>query len=175
MATTNWVLDPTHSEIGFKVRHMMITNVSGSFASFEVEVKSSDEQFSSADLRFSADVNSISTGSDQRDGHLKSADFFETEKYPELVFEAKGYSPQKGEHSLKGNMTIKGITKPVEFKVEFGGIAKDPWGNTKAGFTISGKINRKDFGLTWNAATEAGGVLVGEEVKLLAEIQLTKS
>ena len=175
MATTKWALDPTHSEIHFKVKHLMITTVTGSFKSFTAAAETETENFSNASISFSADTASVDTGNEQRDGHLKGADFFEADKYPALSFSSTSYAKQNGdEFTLTGNLTIKDVTKPVTLAVEFGGVAKDPWGNTKAGFTLSGKINRKDFGLNWNAVTEAGGLLVSEDVKISAEIQLVK-
>jgi polyisoprenoid-binding protein YceI len=174
MSTKKWVVDPTHSEIQFKVKHLMITNVTGSFNIFAVNAETDDEDFTKATISFTADTSSISTGNEQRDAHLKSADFFDAAKYPHIKFVATKYEniDNDGSYELYGDLTVKEVTKQVKLAVEFGGVAKDPWGNTKAGFTISGKINRKDFGLTWNAATEAGGVLVSEEVKINCEIQL---
>lgn len=176
MATKKWVVDPTHSEIQFKVKHLMITNVTGSFDVFTVNAETDDEDFTKATISFTADTASVSTGNEQRDAHLKSADFFDAETYPHVKFVATKYEniDKDGSYDLYGDLTIKDTTKQVKLAVEFGGVVKDPWGNTKAGFTISGKINRKEFGLTWNAATETGGVLVSEEVKLHAEIQLTE-
>lgn len=172
---SKWNLDPTHSEMNFKVRHMMITNVTGSFTKFNVNLEADNDQLSNAKINFEADTNSVNTKNDQRDGHLKGPDFFDAEKFPAITFKSTGFTPStNGEQKLKGDLTIKGVTKPVELTVEFGGIGKDPWGNTKAGFTVNGKINRTDFGLNWNAAIEAGGVLVSEEVKLHGEIQLVK-
>lgn len=172
---TKWSMDPTHSEIGFKVKHMMITNVSGSFGKFDVKVETWDNDFSSANIDFVADVNSINTGNTDRDNHLKSGDFFDTAKYSQLKFVSTNLEKKEEDHFiLRGDLTIKDVTKPVVLDVEFGGIGKDPWGNEKAGFTVTGKIRRTDFDLNWNAALEAGGVLVGEEVKLHAEVQLTK-
>jgi len=172
---STWTLDLAHSEMNFKVRHMMITNVSGSFTKFNVNLVADNDQLANARIDFTADVDSITTHNEQRDGHLKSPDFFDAEKHPAISFKSTGFTPALDtEQKLKGELVIKGVTKPVELKVEFGGIGKDPWGNTKAGFTIDGKINRNDFGLTWNAAVEAGGVLVGEDVKLHGEIQLVK-
>lgn len=172
---TKWNLDPAHSEIGFKVKHMMITNVSGSFEKFDIQVETIDTDFTTAKIEFTADVNSITTGSADRDKHLKSADFFDAANYPQLKFAATKLEKKDDEnYVIHGNLTIRDVTKPVRFNVEFGGIGKDPWGNQKAGFTISGKINRTDYKLNWNAALEAGGVLVAEEVKIQAEIQLVK-
>lgn len=174
MATKTWVIDPTHSEVNFKIKHLMITNVTGSFDIFNVSAKTENEDFTKAKISFTADVNSISTGNEQRDGHLKGADFFDAEKFPQIKFEAtKAESiDNDGSFNLYGNLAIRDVTKNVKLAVEFGGVVKDPWGNTKAGFTINGKINRKDFGLTWSAVTETGGVVVSDEVKIIAEIQL---
>ena len=177
MAKTNWALDLAHSEIQFKVKHMMIATVTGGFDRFNVTVETEEDDFSTAQISFSAETASINTGSEQRDGHLQSADFFDAEQFPALNFEGTAFTPTTGDgnYKLEGNLTIKSITKPVTLDVEFGGVGKDPWGNTKAGFTLSGKINRKDWDLNWNAALEAGGVLVSEEVRLLGEIQLAKA
>ncbi len=176
MATKNWVIDPTHSEVHFKIKHLMITNVTGSFDVFNASAKTDEEDFTKAKISFTADVNSISTGNEQRDGHLKSADFFDAEKFPQIKFTAtKAVSiDNDGSFDLYGDLTIRDVTKNVKLAVEFGGVVKDPYGNTKAGFTINGKINRKDFGLTWNAVTEAGGVVVSDEVRIIAEIQLVE-
>jgi polyisoprenoid-binding protein YceI len=175
MSTTKWALDPTHSEVSFKVKHMMISNVTGHINSFQVDAQTDHDDFSKAKISFTGDISSIDTNNGQRDGHLKSGDFFDAEKYPQVKFEASNYEKTgSGDYTLAGNLTIRDVTKPVNLKVDFGGVAKDPYGNIKAGFTVEGKINRKDFGLTWNAATEAGGVVVGEDVKIHAEIQLVK-
>lgn len=176
MTKTQWTLDPAHSEIGFKVRHMMITNVSGSFGEFNVTAETEGNDFTTAQIHFSANLNTISTGSDDRDNHLKSGDFFDTSRYPELQFTSTQITKKDdGNFQLVGDLTVRDVTRPVKLDVEFGGIGKDPWGNEKAGFTITGKINRSDFNLNWNATLETGGVLVSEEVKLHAEIQLVKS
>ena len=175
METTKWSIDPTHSEIGFKVKHMMFTNVSGKFETFEATAVSKNDDFTDASFDFSADTTSISTGNTDRDNHLKSADFFDAENFPKLQFKStsmKKTSPS--DYELTGDLTLHGVTKTVTLDVEYGGIMQDPWGNTKAGFTITGRINRKDWGLTWNAALETGGVLVSEEVRLFIEIQFVK-
>lgn len=173
---TKWNLDPAHSELGFKVKHMMITNVSGSFGKFDVVAETTDKDFTTATINFSADVSSISTSNADRDNHLKSADFFDAEKYPQIKFVSTKVEKRDDENLvLHGNLTVKDVTKPVKLDVEFGGIGKDPWGNEKAGFTLSGKINRTEFGLNWNAALETGGVLVSEEVRIIGEIQLVKA
>ena len=175
MATTKWILDPTHSDVQFKIRHLMITHVNGSFGKFTAEVETKDDDFENAKISFSAEVDSITTGNEQRDGHLKSADFFETSQYPTLTFVSTKFEKISGEeYSLSGDMTFHGITKNVKLQVEHGGIIKDPWGHTRTGFTVEGKINRKDFGLTWNAATEAGGVVLSEEVKLHINVEFVK-
>lgn len=175
MATTKWVIDAAHSEVLFKVKHLMVTNVTGQFSSFEGAVEAENDDFSNAKIQFTADVNTISTNNEQRDQHLKAADFFEAEKYPQVKFVSTGFKKKSDEdYELVGDLTIKGITKQVTLKVEFSGIVQDPWGNTKAGFSLNGKINRKDFGLTFHAVTETGGVLLSDDVKLLAEVQLQK-
>jgi polyisoprenoid-binding protein YceI len=172
---TKWNLDPSHSEIGFKVKHMMITNVSGSFEKFDSQVETEDSDFTTAKIQFTADISSITTANKDRDNHLKSPDFFDAANFPQLKFVSTKLEKKDDEnYVLQGNLTIRDVTKPVKFNVEFGGIGKDPWGNEKAGFTITGKINRTDYKLNWNAALETGGVLVSEEVRLQAEVQLVK-
>jgi polyisoprenoid-binding protein YceI len=176
METTKWSIDPAHSEIHFKVKHLMITNVTGSIDSFTGEAETEGDDFDNAKISFRADMASINTNSADRDAHLKSADFFEVDKYPKLTFESTSMKKiSDDEYELRGNLTIKDETKPVTLKVENGGINKDPWGNTKAGFSLSGKLNRKEFGLTWNAALETGGMLVSDDVKLIMEVQLVKA
>lgn len=171
----NWVFDPAHSEITFKVKHLMISNVKGEFKQFDVSLISDDDKLTNAVAKASIQVASISTNNNDRDGHLKSADFFEVEKYPTIDFESTSIDVFDDENGqLKGKLTIKGITKELSFDLEFGGISRDPWGNEKAGFTVNGSINRNDFGLTWNAALETGGVLVSETIKISAEIQFVK-
>lgn len=175
MTTTKWGLDAAHSEINFKVKHMMIANVSGNFTKFNVNAETEGDDFSKAKINFTADAASINTNNEQRDGHLKSPDFFDAEKFPQLKFESNSITKKSDdEYVMNGNLTIKDVTKPVALNLNFGGIGKDPYGNTKAGFTVEGKINRKDFGLTWNAALETGGMLVGEDLKIHSEIQLAK-
>jgi polyisoprenoid-binding protein YceI len=176
MANVKWSVDPMHSEVQFKVKHLMITTVTGYFQHFQVEAETADEQFSSLNsVVFTADVNSISTNNEQRDTHLKSADFFDAENHGQIRFVGSKYENVGGDdYQLHGDLTIRGITKPFTVKVDFGGIVVDPYGQTKAGFTVTGKISRKEFGLTWNAVTEAGSVVVSDEIKLQAEIQLVK-
>lgn len=176
MATTKWSVDPMHSEVQFKVKHLMITTVTGYFQKFNIEAESADEKFSDAsNVVFTADVNSINTNNEQRDTHLKSADFFDAENNGEIRFKGNKYEHVGDQdYKLHGDLTIKGTTKPVTVHVAFGGIVVDPYGQTKAGFTVSGKISRKEFGLSWSAVTEAGSVVVGDEIKLHAEVQLVK-
>ena len=173
-AKTKWVIDPTHAEVAFKIKHLMISTVKGSFGEFEVTALTDGDDFSTAEINVKINAASINTGVADRDGHLKSPDFFDVEKYPSISFASKSFTGAGDEFTLNGDLTIKDVTKPVSLNVEFGGLMTDPWGNVKAGFNVEGKINRKDFGLNWNAALEAGGVLVGEEVKLSAEIEMLK-
>ncbi|WP_431134759.1 YceI family protein [Psychroserpens mesophilus] len=173
MKTTTWAIDPAHSEITFKVKHLMISNVKGEFKTFEASIDGED--FTNSTLSAKIDASSISTNNNDRDTHLKSPDFFEVEQFPEITF--KSTSLKKGdddEYKLVGDLTIKGVTKEITLDTEFGGFMKDPYGNEKAGFSINGKLNRKDFRLNWNAALEAGGVMVGNEVKINAEVQFVK-
>jgi polyisoprenoid-binding protein YceI len=176
MANVRWVVDPAHSEIQFKVKHLMITTVTGYFERFNIEAETTDDQFTDATkVIFTADVDSINTNNEQRDTHLRSADFFHAEEHGQVRFEGRNYENVGGErYKLHGDLTIRGVTKPITVDVEFGGIVVDPYGQTKAGFTVSGKISRKEFGLTWNAVTEAGSVVVSDEIRLLAEVQLVK-
>ena len=172
---TKWTIDPMHSEVHFKVKHLMISTVTGSFKKFEGSVETENDDFSGAKISFSADIDSIETGMAQRDGHLKSPEFFDVATFPTLSFESKSFEKIDGnEYKLAGDLTLKGITKPVSLNVEFGGTMVDFYGNTKAGFDISGKINRQDFGLTWSGVTEAGGIVVSDEVKLVMNIQVAK-
>lgn len=172
--TTKWTIDPAHSEIRFKVRHMMITNVSGYFKEFTASAETEGDDFSTAKVLFSAKVDSIDTGIEQRDNHLKSPDFFDASNHPELKFESQGIlEKQDGHYLMNGHLEMHGVSKPVKLKVEFNGSGKDPWGNLKAGFSIEGKINRKDWGLHWNAPLETGGLLVSDEIHIHAEVQFS--
>lgn len=174
MTTTKWILDGTHSEVQFKVKHLMISTVTGSFKVINATVETSKEDFSNASISFTADTTSVTTGNEQRDGHIKGEDFFNIEKFPSINFTSTAFTKKGDDYTLTGNLTIKDITKPVSLAVEFNGINKDPWGNEKAGFSLSGKINRKDWDLNWNVALETGGLLVSDDVKLLAEVQFVK-
>lgn len=167
---TNWKIDPTHSEIEFKVKHMMISTVTGSFADFDATVEVEKENFEDAKFSFNTKIDSINTKNEDRDTHLKSEDFFNAEKYPALSFESKSFDGEK----MIGYLTIKNVTKEVVLDVDFNGIAVDPYGQTKAGFEAEGTISRKDFDLSWNAVTEAGSIVVSDKVKLIANLQFTK-
>lgn len=172
---TTWGMDPAHSELLFKVKHLMITNVKGEFRKFDISVESDGNDFENAKVEVNIDPASIFTNNADRDAHLVSADFFETEKFDKITFTSTEMNKMDDEnYQLKGDLEIKGVKKEVVLDVEFGGFMKDPYGQEKAGFSISGKFNRKDFGLNWNAALETGGVMVSDEVRLNAEIQLVK-
>ena len=169
-AKTVWNIDATHSEINFKVKHMMISTVTGSFEKFDGKVEASNDDFKNGNFSFSAEIDSVNTNNKDRDNHLKSDEFFGAEKNPKLTFKSKSFDGNK----MVGDLTIKGVTKEVELETEFNGTAVDPYGQTKAGFEFEGQINRKDFGLTWNAVTEAGSVVVSDKVKLIASLQFIK-
>lgn len=173
---TKWGIDPAHSEIGFKVKHLMITNVRGTFKEFDASIYTTGEDFMTSEIDFWLNPASITTGDEKRDAHLKSADFFDVENFKEINFTGDSYEnvDKDGSYELYGNLTIKGIKKQIKLDVEFGGVMKDPWGNHKAAFTVNGKINRKDWGLNWNTALEAGGVLVSEDIYISCEVQLVK-
>lgn len=173
MAT--WTIDNNHSEITFKVKHLVISTVSGKFNKFEGTVKSDKEDFSDARIQFSAEIDSIDTGNEQRNGHLKSADFFDAGTHPQLTFASTRVTKKGGsDYQVEGNLTIRGTSKPVVLEAEFGGVQKDFYNNTVAGFELTGKINRKDFGLHWSAVTEAGGLVVADEVKLILNVEIIK-
>lgn len=169
---TAWSVDLAHSELLFKVRHMVISTVTGKFDRFTATVNAENEDFDGAEIEMEADIASISTNNTDRDNHLKSEDFFNAEKFPVMKLSNGKLSKSGSDYKLTGALTIHEVTREVTFDVEFNGVGKDPWGNLKAGFEVNGKINRTDFGLNWNAALETGGVLVSEEVKLSANIQL---
>ena len=176
MSQTNWNIDPVHSEIGFKVKHMMFTTVSGRFDKFTANVETTGDDFSTAKINFSAETESVNTNNADRDKHLKTGDFFLPEQYPNLTFTSTSIQKvSEDKYIVKGNMTIRDVSKEIELDADYSGLMKDPWGQTRAAFTLNSKINRKDFGLNWNAALEAGGVLVSDEVKILCDIQLIKA
>lgn len=171
---TTWKIDTMHSEVNFKVRHMMISNVSGNFASFDATLSAEGDDMANPSFNFSAAVDSIQTGVADRDGHLKSADFFDAAAHPSIDFKSTEVIKNGSDWTINGDMTIKGTTHPVSLNAAFAGVAVDPYGQTKTGLTITGKIKRSDFGLTWSAVTEAGHVVVGDEISLVSEAQFVK-
>ena len=174
-SVTKWAIDPMHSEVSFKIKHLVISTVTGFFTSFEGSLETENEDFSDAKIEFSLDINNINTNQTHRDEHLKSAEFFDAAKYPHIIFSSTSFEKTgDDEYKLTGDLTIKDVTKPVTLDVEFGGSADDFYGNTKAGFEITGKINRKEFGLTYDGITEAGSVVLGEDIKLQINVQLAK-
>jgi polyisoprenoid-binding protein YceI len=173
MAT--YKIDPDHSDIMFKVKHLMISTVSGIFKKFDATAEINNNDFTDATVSFEADVTSIDTKSEQRDGHLKSDDFFNAEQYPKLTFKSTGVKKVgDNEFKLLGDLTVRDITKPIELNVEYNGVVTDPWGKERLGFEVTGKINRKEYGLKWSAVTEAGGVVVGDDVKLQLNVEMIK-
>lgn len=174
MAATKWVLDPTHSEVQFKIKHLVISTVTGSFKKFEGQAVTENDTFENAQVTFSLDVASIDTNQEQRDEHLRNNDFFDAATYPQITFTSTSLIKKGDDYKLAGNLTVKDVTKPVTLDVEFGGTATDFYGNEKAGFEVTGKINRKEFGLTFHAVTEAGSIVLGDDVKLFANVQFIK-
>ena len=173
---TKWAMDQAHSDISFKVRHLMISNIKGHFQTFDANIYTTDKDFTTANLDVWIDTASVTTNDATRDTHLKGAEFFDVENHKQITFTANsiGKGVHNGRHELWGELTMKGVTKLIKLDVKFGGIVKDPWGNEKAGFTLNGKINRSDWGLNWNSVMETGGFLVSEEVEISCEIELTK-
>jgi polyisoprenoid-binding protein YceI len=176
-ATTTWKLDPAHSAADFKVKHMMISNVKGTFAGLSGVLTEHATDASLSSIEASVDVTTINTGDPQRDGHLKSADFFDAEKFPTMTFKSTTVTRKdEGEYTVTGDLTIHGVTRPATFAIEGPSApGKDPWGNTRIGLSATTKINRKDFGLVWNSALETGGVLVGEDVAITLDVQFIKA
>ncbi len=174
---TKWSVDQAHSEIEFKVRHLMIASVKGRFKVFDASIYTKGKDFSTAQVDLWIDTASISTGDAKRDEHLKGADFLDTVNYPQISFVSNTVeiSGADGRHELWGDLTIKGITKNIQLQLQFGGIQNDPWGNQKAGFNVTGKILRSDWGIIWNTAIDTGGMLLGEEVTISCEIELIKA
>lgn len=176
MATTAWQLDVAHSEVTFRVRHLVIATVSGKFDKFASVVRTDGDDFTTADIEFTVETASVNTGVDARDNHLRSDDFFNSEKFPAMTFKSTGLKKNAdGDYLLEGNLTIRDITKPIVLNVELGGTAVDPYGNHKAGFEVTGKLKRKEFGLLWDALTEAGGAVVSDEVRIQANVQYAKA
>ena len=169
-----WSLDQSHSEISFKIKHLMISHVRGSFKTFDASIYTTGKDFSTAEIDLWIDPSSITTGDAKRDEHLRGTDFFDVEKYKEITFGSStiGQADAEGNHELWVELTLKGVTKNLKLNVAFGGMITDPWGKEKAGFTVTGKISRKDWGLTYNAAIETGGVVLGDEVSISCEIEV---
>jgi polyisoprenoid-binding protein YceI len=183
MANTKWNIDSTHSEIHFKVKHLMVSWVTGSFKQFNASVETEGDDITTAKVRFTADVNSISTNNEQRDAHLRTGDFFDAENHPQLIFESEklekiparaGSDGDDENYKLYGVLTMRGTRRSVVLNVEYGGSTQDPWGNTRIGFSVSGKINRKDFGVSFSMVSETGGILLGEEVTIFANAEFVK-
>lgn len=173
---TKWSIDTAHSEINFKVKHLVISTVTGKFNNFNATLESDNEDFEDASIYFEADINSIDTNNGDRDAHLKSDDFFNAEEHPKLTFESTSFKHLgDGKYKLIGDLTIRGNAKPIELEAVYGGTVQDPYGNTKAGFEVTGTINRKEFGLKWNGVTETGNLVVSEDVKLDLNVQFTES
>ncbi len=173
MAT--WTIDLAHSEVQFKIRHLVISTVSGSFKKFEGTIESDTDDFTDAKIQFTADAGSVFTNNEQRDAHLKSDDFFNAEKYPKITFVSTEINKEgKDEYMLKGNLTMRDVTKPISLDVDYGGTTVDSYGQTKAGFEITGKVDRQDYGLKWSAVTETGGIVVSDDVRLIMSIQIVK-
>ncbi len=172
---TLWNVDTMHSEITFKVKHLVISTVTGKFNSFDASLESEGDNFENASINFSADIDSIDTGVADRDAHLKSDDFFGAEQFPKMTFSSTSFEKvAEGTFKLTGELTIRDITKVVTLDVDHGGVVVDPYGQTKAGFDLTGSINRKEFGLQWSAVTEAGSIVVGDEVKLQLSVQVVR-
>jgi polyisoprenoid-binding protein YceI len=175
MAKQNWKLDPLHSEIQFKIKHLLISTVTGNLDQISSDFTQEKDDFTDAEIDFTADIDSINTGNEQRDGHLKSAEFFDVEKFPKIEFKSSSFEKVKDDqYLLHGNLTMKGITKPIVLNVEFGGIAVDGYQQTKSGFSFDGSLNRKDYGLSWGGLTDAGGAVLGDEVKISGSFQFIK-
>ena len=171
--TTKWVSDAAHSELAFKVKHLMIANVKGAFRTFTAEIDGED--FTDSPVTVIIDASSVDTNDDVRDNHLKGADFFDVANHSEIRFSGTTFKKTTGDnYKFTGQLMIKGVSHPVTLDVEFGGINKDPWGNEKAAFSLSGKISRKEWGLHWNTALETGGMLLGDEVQIMADVQFIK-
>jgi polyisoprenoid-binding protein YceI len=174
---TKWSIDHAHSEIAFKVKHLMIAHVKGTFKTFDASIYTTAKDFTTAEIDLWIDTSSITTGDEKRDEHLKSADFFDAKNHKQITFTSSsiGKADIDSNHELWGELTMKGITKNVKLNVQFGGILMDPWGNEKAGFTVTGKINRSYWGLIWNTTLESGGLMVSDEVTISCEIELANA
>lgn len=169
-----WNIDPVHSSVEFIARHLVVSKVRGSFSSFTATTEIADD-ITNSKIDAEIDVSSISTGTDDRDAHLKSADFFDIEKYPKITFASTSIVPSGDHYAVNGDLTIHGVTRNITLQLEFNGVTKDPWGNVKSGYSASGELSRKDFAMEWNAPLEGTGVLVSDKIQLELEIQLVKA
>ncbi|MBU1097931.1 MAG: YceI family protein [Bacteroidetes bacterium] len=175
-AQTNWTFDQAHSNVNFTVTHMIISEVDGNFRSFDGKVVSDGDNFENAKIEFNVDINSINTDNEKRDQHLKSDDFFNAEKFPKMLFKSKSLKKESGKNwKMVGDLTIRDVTKEITLDVKFNGTIKDPWGNTRAGFKLTGELDRFDYNLKWNSALETGGLVVSKEVEITANIELIQS
>ena len=175
MSTTKWAMDATHSEVHFKVKHLLISTVTGQFKTVNATVETEGDDVTTAKVHFTADVNSISTNNEQRDGHLKTGDFFDAENHPQIIFDGEKLEHVEGEnYKLHGTLNMRGVSKPVVLNVEYGGVMQDPWGNTRTGFSVTGKINRKDFGVSFGMVTDSGAIMLGDDVTISANAEFVK-
>lgn len=173
---TKWVVDNAHSEVGFQVKHMMVSKVKGTFDQYEAHIEAEDlTDLTNASISFEIDVSSINTKNEDRDKHLKSTDFFDVDKYPKITFQSTAISGSYGHYNVTGDLTIKDVTRPVTFEINYNGMGKNPWGIDVYGFEAETSINREEFNLTWNAPLETGGILVGKDVKITVELEVTPS
>lgn len=176
MATTKWAIDPTHAEILFKVKHLLVSKVTGHFKNFDATVETEGDNLETAKINFTADIHSISTNNEQRDAHLRNNDFFDAENHPNITFVSERLEKTDDEHyKLHGTLTIRGTSRHETLNVEHGGTITDPWGNTRAGFTINGKINRKNYGVNFDLLSETGGILLGHDVEIYVEAEFVKT
>lgn len=175
MSKSTWVLDPSHSSVDFSIRHLVIAKVKGTFTDFSANIVADPEDLTTAELEFTVQTASVDTRNEDRDNHLRSGDFFDSENFPAMTFKATNIvKKSNGEYDITGDLTIRGVTRQETFSASYGGMAKDPWGNEKVGFDVSGTIVRSEYGLTWNAALETGGVLVGDQVQISLDVQAAK-
>lgn len=173
---TKFAIDPAHSAIGFEVKHMMVSKVKGQFNSYSANIEAADlTDLTTASIAINIDVTSIDTRNEDRDNHLKSAEFFDMENYPTIEFASTNITRDGADYKVTGDLTIKGVTKPITFDVEYGGKGTNPWGIEVYGFEAEAKVNREEFGLTWNAALETGGVMVGKDVKIKVELEVNQA
>lgn len=175
MSKVKWVVDSAHSSLDFSIRHMMVTNVKGSFLGFEASITADPNDLTTAEILFHVDLSSVNTRNTDRDAHLRTADFFDVEQYPTMTFRSTNIvKTGTGEYDVTGELSLHGVTHEEKFSVSFEGTGKDPWGNEKAGYSAKGTVKRSDYGLTYNAALEAGGFMLGDDVKFTIEIEASR-